>query len=331
MTRVMHSAELFLLAWLVFIAVGSISSAMAVRALERRIAGWEPSARHRALVLIAALPVLIAAALMLSAILPSIVSLDLPGFDHCTAHNDGHPHLCFVHLPKMGMNTAFVLLLILVTSYALLRVAFASMRVARALRVLAVLAMSGEQRRDLGVTIIETSQPLCLAAGLFRPRVLLSRGLLESLSREDRAAVLAHERAHVRRRDALVACVVRALATLHFPRMARWIVREVDIAAEQACDEEACQIVGDRVAVASAILAVERVAQHAAAEQLAPVAVAFGQRAAERRVEALLAEPGTPRSLVTLGAALGVAAIGVLAASLQLHHLVESLLSFVAY
>ena len=331
MRPVLQSAELFLLAWVVLMTVGSLLSAVAVRTVGGRVGRWEPRARHRALVLLAALPVLTAGALMLSAILPSLVSLERPGFDHCTSHNDGHPHLCFVHLPKMGMNTAFVLLLVLLVTYGLLRAAFASARVARAIRVLGVLAMSGERRPDLGVTIIETSQPLCLAAGLLRPRVLLSRGLLASLTTDDRAVVLAHEHAHVRRRDALVASVVRVLATLHVPAVSRWLVRELDVAAEQACDEEAGQMVGDRLAVASAILAVERAAQHAAAEQLAPVAVAFGQRAAERRVVSLLAEPEPPRSLVALAAGLGAVGSCVLAASGELHHLIESLLSFIAY
>ncbi len=349
MTPVMQSAELFLLAWLAFIAVGSLSSAVAVRAVGHRVARWEPRARHRALVLLTALPVLTAGAPMLSVTLPSLVALQLPAWDHCATHNHGHPHLCFVHLPKVEMNTAFVLLLVVVVGYALLRMAFASARVARAIRILGVLALSGERRRDLGVTIIETSQPLCLAAGLFRPHVLLSRGLLEALTTEERAVVLAHERAHVRRRDALVASVVRVLAALHFRSVARWLVREIDVAAEQACDEEAGKLVGDRVAVASAILAVERAAQHTAAEPLALVAVAFGQRAAERRVEpllaerrvesllaerrveSLLAEPGPPRSLATLVAGLGAMTVFVLAASGELHHLVESVLSFVAY
>ncbi len=331
MTPVMQSAALFLLAWLGFIAVGSLSSAVAVRVIGHRVARWEPGARHRALVLLAALPVLTACALMLSATLPSFVSLELPGLDHCTSHNDGHPHLCFLHLPQVGMNSVVLLLLGVVVGYALLRAAFASAGVARASRILGVLAMSGERRRDLGVTIIETSQPLCLAAGLLRPRVLLSRGLLESLTRDERAVVLAHEHAHVRRRDALVASLVRVLAALHLRPVAQWLVREVDVAAEQACDEEAGEIVGDRVAVASAILAVERAAQHAAAEQLALVAVAFGQRAAERRVESLLAEPGPRHSLAPLSAGLGAAAVLVLAASDELHHLVESLLSVIAY
>jgi beta-lactamase regulating signal transducer with metallopeptidase domain len=202
---------------------------------------------------------------------------------------------------------------------------------ARAVRVLHVLAASGQTRSDLGATVLETSQPLCVAAGLLRPRILVSRGLLDSLSTEERAVVLTHERAHVRRRDALFAGLVRMLAALHLPVVARWLVGELDVAAEQACDEEAGELVGDRIAVASAILTVERALQSASAAPLAPIAVAFGRCAVERRVEALLCEPERPRSLRPILAWLGGAAIVVLASAAELHHVTESLLSFIAH
>ncbi len=335
MTPVLQSAQLFLLAGLAFVAIGSLASAVLMRALGGHLARWEPRARHRGLVLFAGLPALIAGVLMLSASLPAIVSLVVPGFDHCTVHDDAHAHahahLCFVHLPKMGVNTAVALLLVFLISYSMLRIALASLRIVRTLQVLDVLAATGERRRDLGVTIVESARPLCLAAGLLRPRILLSRGFAESLTADERVVVLAHERAHVERRDALVASMVRALASLHLPSAARWLVRELEVAAEQACDEAAGRVVGDRLAVASAILAVERAVQDASAQQFAEVAVAFGQRAIERRVESLLSEPGSVRSLRTPLAWFGAAAIGVLATTTELHHLTESLLSFITY
>ena len=58
------------------------------------------------------------------------------------------------------------------------------------------------------------------------PRVLLSRGLFDALSAEERAVILAHERAHVRRRDALVGSVARAVAVFHLPWVGRWLVHE---------------------------------------------------------------------------------------------------------
>lgn len=326
-----QSAQLFLLAGVVFLALGALSAAVLVRLGGARLARWEPRARHRALALLAALPAISALGLLFAASLPSLIALVAPGLDHCPVHDDGHAHLCFVHLPKVGVHTGLLEGLVFLTSYAVLRAGFAASSVLRALRVVAALARTGERRSDLGITIMETTQPLCFAAGLFRPRVLLSRGLFDALSAEERAVILAHERAHVRRRDALVASVARALAAFHLPWVGRWLVHEIEVAAEQACDEEAARCVADRVSVAAAILAVERATQDAISRELGSVAVAFGARAVERRVEALLGDPPQQQSLRPLVVSFGVAVVGLLALADELHHLTESVLSVIAH
>ncbi len=329
---ILHSAELFLLAGVGFLAIGSLSSAGIVRVVGTRLSRWEPAARHRALLLLAAMPVLTALGLLLAASLPSLISLVVPSLDHCALHEDGHAHLCFVHLPRTGIGITLGLGLVFVASYVLVRGAFAASGTWRALRVLSTLAKTGQERLDLGVTVLETSQPICIAAGLFRPRVLFSRGLIETLGEQERDILLAHERAHVRRRDAFFASFARGLVLAQFPATARWLVSEIEIAAEQACDEEAAGVVGDRVAVASTILAVERATQDATAKRLAPLALAFAERAIGRRVESLLAAPAAaptrwPRAVVTC---FGAAALGALGISGELHHATESLLSIIA-
>ncbi len=327
MSGIAPSAELFLLAAFAFCAMGSLGAAALVGAFGRRLTQWEPRARHRALVGVASLPLVAGVTLLLAASLPSIVALFAPGFDHCAAHDDAHAHLCFRHLPHHGIHTALLLVLVFVSTYLLLRAVFATTTLIRAGRLWDALTATGEWRADLELTVLETPQPLCVAAGLLRPRVLMSRGLLTSLGEPERAVVLAHERAHVRRHDALVASGVRAMASLHLPFVARWIVREVELAAEQACDEEAAGV-SSRLAVASTILAVERAVQ---ASTFAPHgAVAFVQRGVERRVEALLADPAPHRSL-RVPALIAMIAIGALfAASGELHHLTESALAFAA-
>jgi Zn-dependent protease with chaperone function len=331
MSPAAQSAQLFLLAGVVFFALGALVAAVIVRLGGARLSRWEPRARHRALALLAALPAASAVGLLFAASLPSLVALIVPGLDHCAVHDDGHAHLCFIHLPTVGIHKGILLSLVFLASYAVLRAGLAASSVLRALRVVAALASTGEQRRDLGITIVETTQPVCFAAGLFRPRVLLSRGLFDALSSEERAVVLAHERAHVRRRDALIGSLVRALAGLHLPWVGRWLVHELEIAAEQACDEEAARLVADRVSVAAAILTVERAAETAAARELDAVAVAFGARAVERRVEALLAEPLPQQSLRPLAISVGIALMSVLVLSDELHHLTESVLSVIAH
>jgi Zn-dependent protease with chaperone function len=328
---VAQSAQLFLLAGVAFLAIGAVGSAILVGLVRTRLLRCEPRARHRAIVVLAALPVLTALALLTTASLPSLLALFVPGLDHCTAHDDGHAHLCFTHLPVASVHLGVTLGLGFLVGYALLRASLAAARVARALHIVRALTRVGQEQAELGLTIVETAQPVCLAAGFVRPRVLISRGLLESLGSEERSVVLAHERAHVRRRDALASGVVRALAVVHLPRVGAWLVNELDVAAEQACDDEAATAVADRVAVASAILAVERAVWRSTAPRLELVGIAFGARAVERRVEALLAEPLPPTSLRSLTGPLGVALLAVVLHAGELHHATEFLLSAVAH
>ncbi len=48
-----------------------------------------------------------------------------------------------------------------------------------------------------GFTVVESSQPMAFTVGLHRPIVVLSSGMLAGFSDDERAAVLAHERAHM--------------------------------------------------------------------------------------------------------------------------------------
>lgn len=76
-----------------------------------------------------------------------------------------------------------------------------------------------------------------VAVGVLRPRVVLPEGW-QRWSRAQLAAVLEHERAHVRRRDSLVqwlALLNRALFWFH--PLAWWLERHLSALAEQACDE----------------------------------------------------------------------------------------------
>lgn len=330
MTPAIQSLQLFLVAAVVFLVIGSLVAAVAARVLHTRVARWDPGARHRAFVLLAALPVLLALCLMLAVSLPSVIALVAPGLDHCLSHGDHHFHLCFIHLPDVGIGVAVPLAWGCGVGYIVARAAVAGPATVRAMRTASTLQRSGERRDDLGITLVESRLPVCLAAGLLRPRVLVSRDLFQSLGDQQRAIVLAHERAHVRRRDAFVAVAARALAIFHLPAVARSLVREMAIAAEQACDEAAAQGVGDRLAVASTILAVERAAQYAATRQLDGMAVAFGGCAVKRRVEALLGEPRAPVSLRPFVIVLGLVAASVFALAGELHHLTESVLSLVA-
>lgn len=330
MSPALSSLQLFMLAGLAFVGVGALGAALVVRLASRPILGLEPHVRHRALVGVALAPVLTCVLLSFSAALPSVVALLVPELDHCSVHDDGHAHLCFIHLPRVPLSLPAPLLLVFATSYVLGRWALWGVSVFRSARLLRALISTGVPTGE-DVTVVETSGVVCMAAGLLRPRVLVSRGLLNALGEDGQAVVFEHERAHICRRDALVASLVRLWVPLHVPGVGSWLLREIEIAAEQACDEETGARIGDRTRVAEAILAVERLAQSAPAAAAPLGAVGFGDCAVVRRVESLLGEPGAPRSLRAVGLALSLGVAAILLGSSALHHTTESLVSVIAH
>ncbi len=83
-----------------------------------------------------------------------------------------------------------------------------------------------------------------LTVGVLRPCVLLPNTWTEWPAAKLRA-VLAHEAAHVRRRDGLVALAARLNRCLFwFHPFAWWLERQLAVTAEQACDEAAVRAVG---------------------------------------------------------------------------------------
>jgi Zn-dependent protease with chaperone function len=248
----LSSLQLFMLAGLGFVAVGSLAAGAVVQLASRPIVALQPHVRHRVLVGLAAAPVVASGLLLFAAALPSVVSLLVPELDHCSTHDDGHAHLCFVHLPRGPLSLPALLVLVFATSHVLARWVLSGAAILRSSRLLRALGATGLPT-DENVTVLETSEAVCLAAGLLRPKVLVSRGLLEQLGEGGRAVVLGHERAHIRRRDALVASLVRLCVPVHVPGIGSWLVREIEIAAEQACDEETGARVGDRTTVAETI------------------------------------------------------------------------------
>jgi beta-lactamase regulating signal transducer with metallopeptidase domain len=141
-----------------------------------------------------------------------------------------------------------------------------------------------------GFDVVEVPEPIVAVVGTWRPRILVSRRVVEQCDAAELCAVIAHETAHVRTRDnvkllLLVACP-DVLAGLP---VGRELLRRWRAAAEVEADDHAT---GDdprrRVALAAALVRVARLA--AAAGHSPP---AFGLSVAaddvEDRVRRLLA------------------------------------------
>lgn len=155
------------------------------------------------------------------------------------------------------------------------------------------------------VTCVDADPPIALCAGLLRPRIFVSRGLVDALSIEELRAVLLHEASHARRRDPLRRAARRALADLlFFVPVVRWWADRRAVLDEVAADRSALAVCGPR-ALARALLA-----SHAWNSDLV---AAFGGAAAAR-VAHLLGEPirlprptaGMWRASLAGGVAIGV-------------------------
>ncbi len=96
-------------------------------------------------------------------------------------------------------------------------------------------------------------------ARLLRPVVWLPLSLLARLPKEQIEALLAHELAHVRRLDWLwngLQCVAESL--LFFHPAAWWLGRRIRQEREHACDDLAVAACGDAIALAEALMELER-------------------------------------------------------------------------
>ena len=94
--------------------------------------------------------------------------------------------------------------------------------------------------------------------GWLKPVILMPTSALLGLSPRQLESILAHELAHVRRRDYLVNLLQTAVETLLFYHPAVWWVsRVMRLEREACCDEIAVQVVGDRLGYARALETLE--------------------------------------------------------------------------
>jgi len=151
---------------------------------------------------------------------------------------------------------------VIVVALALLGLAVTARTVSGALRELAAdrrlrrWLSAQASRRHGDALVIDDERPRAFCAGLLRPRVYVSTGMLALLDESALAAVLLHERQHARRRDPLrLACGrVLARALFYVPRLGE-LVRRLQALSELSADE--CSIAAgpeNRAALARAML-----------------------------------------------------------------------------
>ena len=121
-----------------------------------------------------------------------------------------------------------------------------------------------EMRRALGIgraVVVRLSDEWITpcTARLVRPVIWLPLSLLTRAPAEQVEALLAHELAHIARRDWLwngVQCIAESL--LFFHPAAWWLGRRIRQEREHACDDLAVSACGDAIALAEALASLER-------------------------------------------------------------------------
>lgn len=166
----------------------------------------------------------------------------------------------------------------------------------RAHRLLDSLATVSHYDGQRGVWVMDCNVPLALTAGLSRPEVYISSYLVVSLPSDMLGVIVAHERAHVRRRDGMVQFVAHISSLLHFPWVRRRLLADLSLACEQACDKEAAREVGDPLRVVETLLALYRLFTPSKLV-LAMGALSFGSGDLGHRIEALLSASPTQRGV----------------------------------
>lgn len=189
-----------------------------------------------------------------------------------------------------------------------------------------------------GELIVESDAPLLVLSGLFRPRLVISQGVLQTLSADQLSVALLHENAHRNSRDNWKRLLLLLVpAPLPFPALLSPLEQAWAKFREWAADDEAVQGDSDHaLSLASALLRVARMGTSPRLSFLHTSLVA-GDHDLSQRIERLLhVEAANPEPLTRtrfyapFAAILAVASLASLAlwpaALYSVHRLLEEFL-----
>ena len=297
-------------------ALGGVTLGLA----RSKLARLGPLAERRAAVAVAIVPIAIALA-----VVAVLVAQSALGADHCGEHRD-HAHLCLVHGTRW-LELPWVVVMLAVTGATLagraLLVGGSFARGARSIRDLRALSRDGGP-----VRIVDSERVFCFVAGRAEPAVYVSARAWAALSEPERAALVAHELAHVRHGDLRMRAILEVFLIGAAPLVGESVRGRWLAASERLCDARAAATTGEPTAVASAMVALCRL------QASRPVmSFAFTPTADELayRVEAVLANrPLGERAAALVGRIVVVGFVALVAAAAiaadPLHHLFETLL-----
>jgi Zn-dependent protease with chaperone function len=165
--------------------------------------------------------------------------------------------------------------------------------------------------------------PILFCTGTRRPRVVISSAVVELLDPDELASALAHELAHVEKRDPTLSwALMGARALMWFNPGVQVLVRAIARDAERTADERAGAACGDRLALASGLLKLYRATEgrgRTAGPGGRPLSAALSEPIArarahdiELRCRALLGPAPAPVPLARMRLAAAAAGLGLL-------------------
>ncbi|MFT4623419.1 MAG: hypothetical protein ACI8PZ_002075 [Myxococcota bacterium] len=304
---------------------GALASAAVTLALSRLGTIRVAARRADAVVFLGLLPMAVGITIGAALMLPSMLHVTGVRADHCDLHSH-HAHLCALHSPGHHVPlVALGLLALVFTGWRASKLAHAQWRSTRLLSQLEALGLADEGGAFPVVTV-PGSPWLCVAAGVWRRRVLVSGSLSRRMTPRQASAVLAHEVAHLDRNDPVMKVLLAWAGLFATPSTARAVQAQFSDAAEQASDAEAALAVG-ALDLAESLVSVARIVRSSAPA----TGMAFGGSSLERRVATLLHDGLDVRPSRAVFVAFGLASVGAVATPLwadTIHHTVETVLGF---
>jgi hypothetical protein len=188
--------------------------------------------------------------------------------------------VAIVAAPLERLDLSISLLVVVAFPIALARGTVSAWRSQSAARTL---ALRGE---DQGLVVVPIGKPCAFAAGLLRPRIVVSQGLLARTPPEFLSVVLEHEGAHRRGRHPLLLFVAETMARALPLPPSRWAADALRFALELRADDHAAKRTKDRGLVAEAVATL-------AVDSVVPAPAFEGDEV--RRVRRLLAPPPSTR------------------------------------
>ena len=226
--------------------------------LQHKIRSLNPARQSDILLFWNMLPVLASFFILFVALLPSLLEMLGISTDHCLGHPEGHLHFCLIHLHAPS-NSLFIWgPALFYLGFLLTVVLNLCVDLCETCRFKRKLNNFNPEKIAADTFLLDTDTPLALSCGLWRQQIFLSTGLVNNLSGDEYDIVIQHERAHIKRRDALKKLLARGFSLAHFPALRRQQLCLFILSNEQACDNASVRQPRDKSTAAELLVKIEK-------------------------------------------------------------------------